>query len=623
MVVAPFPGSRRVHRRWWSCLVLLAASLPATPEGRAQVLPSGVRDTVVVTATLSPEEESQVGSAVTVITRDDIERGGARTVLEALRLVPGLDVVRSGSDGAVTSVFLRGAGSGHTLVLVDGVRVNPVYFPGFDFGQWTTENVERIEVVRGPYSPLYGSDAIGGVIQIFTRGGGGEPAGSLALEGGDRGQRQGSLFASAGSGAVSATATYRDARVDGERPNSRWRQQNGFLRLDLLPGRSVAAAVEASILDGEVGVPGPLGAETPRAQSATREERIAVPVAFDPAPRHAARLLVARTSSELFFEDPDASFASTTRSTTWQARLSNTWRTDRQSLTAFLAWEQWEVRPEDTFGTTLSEDRVRTWGVGLQESIRAGGRWTVTFGGRLDRHSAFRSAASPRATAAWLSANSRWKVRLSAGRAFRAPAVGELFFPFVGNPDLEPERSTSYEAGFERYLPQGRIEASVFWNRIRDLIVFDFASFRNENVGRARARGVEVGWRQQVHRKLHLEAGYTWLDAEDGATGEPLLRRPRHRAYAAAAVRPIAPLALTVRGTFSGRRRDVDPLTFERVEAASHVRYDLFARYEARPLSPYFRVENAGDRRYEEAKGFPAPRRRYAVGLEWRPGAGR
>lgn len=624
MVVASLGPNHRVRRRRWGCLALLAASLLAPPRARAQVLPSGVRETVVVTATLSPEEESQVGSAVTVITRDDIERSGARTVLEALRLVPGLDVVRSGGDGAITSVFLRGAGSGHTLVLVDGVRVNPVYFPGFDFGQWTTESVERIEVVRGPYSPLYGSDAIGGVIQIFTRGGGGgAPAGSIALEGGDRGQRQGTLFGSAGSGALSATASYRDARADGERSNSDWRQRNGFLRLDLLPGRSVGAAVEASILDGEIGVPGPVGAETPRARSAMREERLALPVAFDPAPRHTTRLLLARTSSVLSFEDPDAGFASTTRSTTWQARLSNTWSTDRQSLTAFLAWELWDVSPEDTFGTTLSNDRVRTWGAGVQESVRAGGRWAVTFGGRLDRHGTFGSAASPRVTAAWLSADSRWKVRLSAGRAFRAPALGELFFPFAGNPGLDPERSTSYEAGFERYVPGGRLEATVFWNRIRDLIVFDFASFRNENVGRARAWGVEVGLRQQVHRKVHLEAGYTWLDAEDGATGQPLLRRPRHRAFAAAAVRPVAPLSLTVRGTFSGRRRDVDPLTFESIEAPSHVRYDLFARYEARPLSPYLRVENAGDRRYEEAKGFPAPRRRYAVGFEWRPGAGR
>ncbi len=623
MVVASLARGHRVPRRRWGCLVLLAASPLALPEGRAQVLPSGLRETVVVTATLSPEEESQVGSAVTVITREDIERHGARTVLEALRLVPGLDVVRSGGDGAVTSVFLRGAGSGHTLVLVDGVRVNPVYFPGFDFGQWTTESIERIEVVRGPYSPLYGSDAIGGVIQILTRGGGGKPVGSLALEGGDRGQRQGTLFASVGSGALSATASYRDARADGDRPNSDWRQQNGSLRLDILPGRDVAAAVEASVLDGKLGVPGPAGAETPRARSATREERLALPIAFDPTPRHATRLLFARTSSELSFEDPDASFASTTRSTTWQARLSNTWRTDRQSLTGFLSWELGEVRPEDTFGTALSRDRVRTWGAGLQESIRAGGRWTVTVGGRLDRHSAFGSAASPRATAAWLSKDARWKVRLSAGRAFRAPALGELFFPFTGNPGLGPERSASYEAGFERYLPEGRIEASVFWNRIRDLIVFDFASFRNENVGRARARGVEVGWRQQVHRKLHLEAGYAWLDAEDRATGQPLLRRPRHRAFAAAAIRPIAPLRLAIRGTFSGRRRDLDPLTFESVVATSYVRYDLFARYEAKHVSPYVGVENAGDRRYEEARGFPAPRRRYAVGLEWRPGPGR
>src|SRR5262249_3057748 len=157
-----------------------------------------------VTATLSPEEERDLGSATTVITRQEIQAKGATTVLELLREVPGLDVARQGGDGSLTSVFFRGTNSTQALVLVDGARVNSPYFSGYDFSALTTENVERIEIVRGPFSPLYGSDAIGGVIQIFTRAPSAGLSGRAAAEAGSAGQRQGSIFFSAGSGAFAA-----------------------------------------------------------------------------------------------------------------------------------------------------------------------------------------------------------------------------------------------------------------------------------------------------------------------------------------------------------------------------------------------------------------------------------
>ncbi|HYR46366.1 MAG TPA: TonB-dependent receptor plug domain-containing protein, partial [Thermoanaerobaculia bacterium] len=192
-------------------LTLFAAILLAAMPAPAQQ-PAPVAESVVVTATLSPEEESHLGSATTVITRQKIEASGARTVLELLRAVPGLDVAQQGSDGSLTSVFLRGANSTQTLVLVDGARVNSPFFSGYDFSALTTESVERIEIVRGPFSALYGSDAIGGVIQIFTRSGAPGFSGQLAAEGGSAGQRQGTLFLSGGSGPFAVAGSYREAR---------------------------------------------------------------------------------------------------------------------------------------------------------------------------------------------------------------------------------------------------------------------------------------------------------------------------------------------------------------------------------------------------------------------------
>lgn len=603
-------------RRVSPIAALTVAILPALP---AQGQTTPVSESVVVTATLTPEEERGLGSATTVITRERIVSSGATTVLELLRSVPGLDVVRQGSDGSLTSVFLRGTNSTQALVLVDGARVNSPYFSGYDFSALTTENVERIEIVRGPFSALYGSDALGGVIQIFTRPVTSSPTGRATVEAGGAGQRQGSVFFSAGVGPLAAAASYRNARVGGDRTNADWREQNGSLRLEGRLGEAVRIALEGSILDGEVGIPGPVGKETPRARGGFREEQIELPVTFRLAAHHEASLLVARVASKPSFRDPDDPFgftSSDTNARTWQARASDTWKTGRQTLTALASWERWTVDNESSFGVNLKNDRSTLWGAGLQDTLRLGDRWIATAGLRYDHHSEFGHAWSPRATLSWLSPGALWKVRGSVGRAFRAPSVGELQFPFSGNPNLQPERSTSYEVGVERFFGSGRLEVSLFWNDFRDLIVFDFATFKNQNVGRARTRGVELSWRQELTARLDADAGYTYLKGEDRTTGRELLRRPRHRAFAGLTWRPVRALSVSPRATFVGRRDDVDALTFSRIQDPSYLRYDLFARYELAFFAPYLRLENLTDRRYQEAAGFPAPRRRYAAGLE-------
>jgi vitamin B12 transporter len=600
---------------------ILSLALPAAVllagVARAQQ-PPPVSENVVVTATAVPEPEPGIGAATTVITRQRIEAAGFRTVAEVLREVPGLDLVRSGADGSVTFAELRGANSTQTLVLVDGERVNSPYFPGYDLSGLTTENVERIEVVRGPFSALYGSDAIGGVIQIFTRRPAPGLSGRATIEAGSAGQRGGSLFAGYGSGPFGVTAAYRDGRIDGDRVNSDWRARNGSARIEASAGELARFAFEAGVDDSRVGVPGPVGAETPHARYGTREERFALPVTLVPAAGHEATLLVADVESRPVFDDPDSDFSSRVRARSLQARAADAWTTGGNRLTGFVSWERGRVDDSSNFGVNLAGQHTTIWGGGFEDTLSVGSRVTLTAGARYDRHSQFGDAWSPRATVAWTSSDALWKLRASGGSAFRAPTVGELYYPFSGNPDLKPERSTSWEVGAERYVGGGRLEASLFWNDYRDLIVYDFSRFANFNVGRARARGVEVAWRQQVLRPLALDAGYTYLDAVDRTTGDPLIRRPRHRAYVAAEVRPTSAVTLSPRAVFVGRRADRDALTGSPVENPSYVRVDLFARYELARFAPYARVENLTDRRFEEVAGYPAPRRRWSAGLEAR-----
>lgn len=611
--------SRRLRTRGTGRAAAMAAAIALPGVAGAQSQPP-VSASVIVTATMTEEEERELGSAATVITRERIEASGARTVVELLREVPGLDVAQQGSDGALTSVFLRGANTPHLLVLVDGARMNSPYFSGYDFSSLTTENIERIEVVRGPFSALYGSDAIGGVVQIFTRPTSSAAAGRATLEGGEQGQRRLSAFLSAGEGPFGAAASYSDARSNGPRTNSDWGERSGTLRIDWRGDHGLRVGMEGSIRESEVGVPGPVGAESPRARQEDREERLQIPVAFRPAAGHEASLLFARVASERRFENPDFDFRSQSSPETLQARGTDTFRAGPHQMTAFASWERGRVNDRSNFGVALDDHGSTLWGAGLQDILPLARGLILTAGMRYDRHSDFGDAWSPRATIAWFDGAGLWKARASAGTAFRAPSVGELFYPFSGNPDLEPERVTSYEAGVERFLGAGgaSLGASLFWNEFRNLIVYEFFTSLNANVGRARTRGAEVVARAPLGPRAEVNAAYTWLDAEDRQTGEDLLRRPRHRASASIAWQPISRWTLAPRVVFVGRRADADPVTRARVPQPSFLRLDVFTRYDFGLLEAYARVENLADRPYEEVRGYPASGRRFSGGLEVR-----
>ena len=589
---------------------LLVALVSGFTPMKAQVAPFS--ESVVVTATAAPEEIQDVGSAVTLIRREEIERNGWRTVQDALRSVPGVDVARSGGPGAQTSVFLRGANSTHTLVLVDGVRVNSPFFPGYDFSLLSTENVERIEVVRGPFSALYGSESIGGVVQIFTRPATGKFSGRVFGEAGNADQRELSGFATAGSEAFGIAASARDRREDGDRANDDWRERSGSLRLEGRFGMT-RIALEGSIADGDLGLPGPVGAQTPDNRYSPREERITLPATFRPAAGHSATVTLGWIRSRPSFDTP--SFQSQTDARTLEARAADTFAAGAQRLTVFAEWQRWKVDDSSNFGVNLDGNQATIWSVGAEDSLDLGRGWLATAGVRYDDHSRFGDVWSPRGTVAWRTG--RWKVRASGGTGFRAPSVGELFYPFSGNPDLAPERSTSWDVGAEYEVGGSRASASLFWNEFRDLIVFDFAAGLNFNVGRARSRGVELSWRQAISTAVAVDAGYTYLDTEDRDTGLELLRRPRHSGFLGTTVEPVAGLQISPRAVFVGRRADVRALaTTERIEAPSYVRFDLYVRYRIGSFAPFVRAQNLTDRGYAEVEGFPAPGRRIAGGLE-------
>jgi vitamin B12 transporter len=604
--------SRREQARVLATAVALLACV-AVPASAQQVPPAS--EEIVVTATSVPEDEKQVGSAITVVTREELEKHESVVVSDVLRSVPGLDVTQSGTPGSLTSLFTRGTNSTQTLVLIDGVRMNSPYFAGYDWSGLTTENIERIEIARGPYSALYGSDAIGGVVQVFTRPGAEGLSGRATGEAGNQGAGQGSAFVSFGQGPIHASGAYRYVAFNGDRPNTDWRQRNGSASLQAQISEASRIGVEWGLLDGEVGNPGPLGAPS-TARGFTHEGRLAVPGSFALSAANQLDVLVAGVRSQPAYRDTAGGFESQTDARTFQASVSDTAKLGAHTLTATASWERWQVSDESNFGVNLDDARTTLWGAGVQDTV-AFGAFTVTAGLRYDHYSSYGDAWSPRGTISWLSPDKLWKVRASGGTGYRAPSIGELYYPFSGNPDLQPEQSVSWEAGAERYIGSGRAEVSFFWNDLKDLIVYDFNQAKNFNVGRARTWGVEVGWQQAILPTLAANATYMYLKTEDLETGGPLLRRPENGASLGLDWHPIAGVALAPRLLYVGTRADSDPLTGDPVEDPAYLRLDVVARWQATAnLAPYLRMINATNHQYEEAAGYPAAGRLVAGGLD-------
>ncbi len=582
----------------------------------AQSVPT-FREDLVVTAAAEAESEDEAMAAVTVIPRRVIQERGAASAADLLRLVPGTLLLRSGLDNGVTSLFVRGTNSTHTLVLFEGVRLNSPYFGGYDWSTPLTAGLERIEVVRGPYSALYGGDAIGGVVQLFPLARRGDSF-RLFLEGGSSQWRRGEAEVSYALGKLELAASA--ARRDGSGPlaHDDFSSRSGSVEARLRLGGGTTARLLARHTATHTDVPFSGATLTPNRSTATEESLFAVPVEVELASGQRLETSASWVERQLVFRDPDEPFGFTwseTRArsggvrTAWHRSLGG------HRLTAGGEWRLDRVRDESVFGTSLDGEQLTSAAAFLQDRFELGRSWRVQVGVRWDRARAWGSEVSPRVTVARHVARSRlWA---SYGRGFRAPSLGELYYPFAGNPALEAERSTSSELGASWAVAgSGTVRLALFRNRITNLIDFDYARSRYENISAAAQDGAELAWALRREGLGALDLQVSYLDARNEA-GEALLRRPRWSA-AATLHRPLpASFEGAVALVWVGERTDLDPVTFSRTDMPSFLTANLSLR---RPLpwhlAARLRVDNLFDRAYQEVKGYPAPGRRLFVGLE-------
>jgi vitamin B12 transporter len=596
---------------------------------------------IVITASRLDESKKDVASDITVIPSGDLKKAQHRMVENALRETPALDVVRNGPFGGRTSVFMRGAGSDQTLVLIDGVEANDAISTGrgFNFGDLTTDNIDRIEVLRGPASVLYGSDAMGGVINIITRRGEGDPRAHFLVEGGSFGTYRGSASVAGGSKLVNYSLGASYATSNGissadsdlgsrERDGYLNKTYSGMIGLTPEPWLDLDLMVRGTSSRAEIDNGGGSPSNDDGNHIFTTDQwllRVAPKVRlFDDFWEQTLAFSLTTLDSH---DDnpPDADhpgdfifsvFRSQMVALDWQHTLR---LDDANTLIAGAAFrEESGETSTDSMSSLFGpfNDELRHLSAWIrsgyaQHRIQILQRLILSAGARIDHHREFGSHATYRGTAAYHLEETDTKLRGTIGTGFKSPSLFQLFSSF-GDPTLKPEESTGWDVGVDQQFLGRRASASVtyFHNDFKNLIDFNSATFRYSNVGRAETHGVEVEARVKPISPLEVRLTYTFTDTEDKSTGDDLPRRARHRAALRADYAVTDKLGVNASLIYTGRRKDLDFSTFPAttVTLPDYSLINLAASYRiAERLEVFVRVDNVLNRDYQEVIGFGAP----------------
>ena len=619
-------------------VALLALALVLQQPQDTVVLPP-----VVVTATRVPLPADMLSSAVTVLRGSDLVADGIRTVADALQLVPGATIVETGSFGGQTSLFMRGGESDYVKVLLDGVPLNQPG-GGIDLANLTTDNIDRIEILRGPASVLYGSDAMTGVVQIFTKKGGGGSAGARLggeLRAGTYGSEDGALEVAGRTGKMGYSARVSRFSSDGLYPyNNQYRNSVVSAGFEFAPDARSDVSLTYRYGDDIYHIP-TNGAGVPvdsNQRAAERGPQLSLNAGhrFGQDRRLEVRVIGAVREARMFFNDEpdspgeDGAFwsqdfvrrATATSLVTWHARGAIT-------VTGGLEYEDQRQRGTSefsaSFGTFPDSIQVQRHNTGYfaQGVITAGGA-AITVGGRLDDNSQFGTHATYRAGIVYRLLE-RTRVRFSGGTGFKEPTFFENFAQgfVLGNPNLDPERSTSWEAGVEQGLGgnRGSITVTYFTQRFRDLIEFNPAPPAGQpnyfNVNGAIANGIETAIAVNLSAAVAFSLRYTYLHTRveksgsndpDGlfVSGEALIRRPGH-AVSPELTANSGRVHLTLGGRWVGSRDDLDfnrPVGQRRVVLDPYARVNLAAEYHLDRIVLSGRVENLFNDQTQEIAGF-------------------
>ncbi len=635
-------------------IILLAAASGLAISSAAQAETSIV-DELVITATRTETAAERVPGQVEVISRQDLEDRVLITAVDALRAVPGLSVVQSGGAGALTSVFVRGSNSKHVLALFDGIRLNDMASPNglYNFGQDTTGGLERIEVARGAYSAVYGSDAIGGVINFIPRvGGEGAFEPYYEVTTGSRDTLRGLAGATGTVGIVSYAVSIDHYRTDGFN-NTPVRYPNGLGDRDASEFTTVTALADVAVNETVTlrGLARWRTAEfefdeSARDRLALRGEdenfvwrvgpRLSLLDGALQADVEAGQVRVDRLSIDAVdvnepYPDPNEKAEGTRDFANWRnvLKLDDVGALQAVTLSGGVEWRREEIVIKGGYNNDMSAAEEASGVYGLAQ-FGVADRVDLTASARHDRTGGFEDATTWNLGAVLRLPEIGGRLYASAGTSFKAPTLAERYASssYVGaNPDLKPEKGESWEVGADASYGWVKAGAVYFENEIENLIVTDYGVGTNVNIDKADIHGHELFVEIAPDEVVSLEVDYTYTDARDGRTGARLLRRPAHQWSARLDFKPTEALRFGVEYRLRGQRADVlystDPDPWGAggswagngwTEGYSVVDANASYRFDER-ITVFTALRNITGERYEEPVGYATEPRTWLVGV--------
>lgn len=585
-------------------------------------------DEVVVTAARMPQSLAQAIAHTTVLSEREIRNSGAADVPTLLRSLAGVEVVQNGGLGKQSSTFMRGTNSSHVLVLLDGVRINSATTGFTALEHLMLDSIERIEVVRGNVSSLYGSEAIGGVIQLFTRRGRGEPAlnasaglgshGTKRVAAGFSGSADATSFSvNAGKNKTDGVSAIKAGIVPAVNPDNDGYDNTTFsaqVQHAINADHRVSATWFSSRADSQYD--NAFGATTDRNNTKSNIDKVSLGMDDQLSAMWHSKLNWARgtdNSRDYLNGAENSRFKTTNSQLAWQNELQFA---DNQRLN--LAAEHLVQSVASATQYSLTSRSVNSL---LGGYVGEYGAQQVQLNLRQDRYSDF-GTANTGLLGYGLSFADGWRATAGVSNAFKAPTFNDMYYPldswgFAGNPNLRPEHARNNELGLHYAASGQRVDAVHFDNRIRDLIAINGSFSTMVNVNQARIDGWELGYTGEFG-DTGVKASATLQNPRDTTTGATLLRRAKRHASVALTQR-IDSWEASGELQYSGSRQDADINTFAPVTLPSYQVVNLNARYQMdKNFSAVARVDNLLNKDYMLVHGYSNPGRTLFVGLNYR-----
>lgn len=598
---------------------------------------------VVVTATKTATPSSELSATTTVITSEMIENSKALTVVDALRQVSGVEINQSGGIGSTSSVYMRGAKSGHTLVMLDGMVLNDAISTGkiFDFANLPVDGIEKIEIVKGAQSTLYGSEAIGGVINIITKKGKKDNKINLSLEAGSfdtfkeninfgTANEKGNVFFSAtqiNSDSISVANT----ELEGNDEDDKYRNTTVLTNATAHVTDKLDLSFNLRYTDFEKDIDNGSGAYQDDLSQVNSGKEYQVGVSSTYTNKDAdftSKLSFSQSGKDWKDNDSDSadflesSFLGKVRNAEWQVikKIKN------NTLTGGLNYSSDEGKSsyysESSWGVTntvFEPKKTNTRSIYLQDQIAINDSIFPTIGIRHDKHSKFGDETTYKVGVAYLIHSTGTKLKTTYGTGFKAPSVYQLYSSF-GSENLKAETSKSFDIGFEQSFLNDKVSTEVvyFQNDIDDMIDYSFATSTYDNVAEAKTKGVEVNVNAKLTEKLDANLNYTYTDTED-KDGVDLLRRADNKANLTLNYKHSEKLQINFAAKYVGDREDITFVGFssQRVVNDSYIVCDLNASFKVNDtLSVYGKITNIFDENYEDVYGYGTEGTGYFAGCK-------